>query len=310
MKITDCCSLQNQRWLVRKAHKTGHRPTPSEIIRLQSLSDKKEERIAAEFVKGLDAFLARIPAEALEAAAEQGRDALESLIPYDDLVDDLDFLSEETQEIMIGAALMAIGFLVVSTRNLQFDPTHERIARVNAANAGLLLQAISDENRIIIQATISRTLGQAPALVAEQIRTSVGLTPKMNTALQTFRAKQIADGLSAVQVARLVKDKRDRMIDVRAMAIARTEGIRAVNAGQMELWRQAAEQGVIDADKARKVWLTVNDDRRSAICDQLDGHPPIPLNELFFSSIAGESFDYPPAHVNCRSAVVLEGGGA
>lgn len=89
--------------------------------------------------------------------------------------------------------------------------------------------------------------------------------------------------------------------DTRAELIARTETMKAANAGQQEAWDQAVDDGLLTGDE-KQVWITAPDERLCPICDEMDGQE-IALGESF--DVDGEELDGPPAHPNCRCTVGL-----
>lgn len=92
--------------------------------------------------------------------------------------------------------------------------------------------------------------------------------------------------------------------DARAETIARTETMRASNAGQQLAWDQAAMQGLLSGNE-QKEWIVTPDDRLCPICEPMDG-VTVDLDESF--DVDGEEIDEPPAHPNCRctTGLVLE----
>jgi SPP1 gp7 family putative phage head morphogenesis protein len=89
--------------------------------------------------------------------------------------------------------------------------------------------------------------------------------------------------------------------DARAELIARTESMTAANEGQMALWDQAQEAGLIGPN-AQKEWVTAGDEKLCPICDGLDGEQ-VGLDETFDAD--GEDIEGPPAHPNCRCVIAL-----
>lgn len=78
---------------------------------------------------------------------------------------------------------------------------------------------------------------------------------------------------------------------VRAKAIAQTEVNRAQNFGELFAWRQSGM-------KVKKEWT--NSNPQSDVCKFLTG-TRIGIDEKFF--FRGNTFDAPPAHVNCKSTL-------
>jgi SPP1 gp7 family putative phage head morphogenesis protein len=87
--------------------------------------------------------------------------------------------------------------------------------------------------------------------------------------------------------------------DARAETIARTEAARAANAGQVEAWDQAVEEGLLTGQE-KKEWITTPDDRLCPICEPMDG-VQVDLDEDF--NVDGERMSEPPAHPNCRCTI-------
>lgn len=67
--------------------------------------------------------------------------------------------------------------------------------------------------------------------------------------------------LSAADMDRIAGRYRDRLLAHRAEVIARTESITALRAGRAEGIRQAAEQGIIDPTRVKRIWDATMDRR-------------------------------------------------
>lgn len=94
------------------------------------------------------------------------------------------------------------------------------------------------------------------------------------------------------RVRKVIKTSKNR-----AEKIARTETNRANNQGKL--------QAIKDTDlDYKKKWVSAMDHRTSEICKRLNGQV-VELDEKFKDNTTGEEFDSPPAHVNCRSALVF-----
>lgn len=87
----------------------------------------------------------------------------------------------------------------------------------------------------------------------------------------------------------------------RAERIARTEVMKASNAGQQNLWDQAVEGGMLSGNE-KKEWIVTPDDRLCAVCEPMDG-VVVPMDEPF--DVNGELMLEPPVHPNCRCTVGL-----
>jgi SPP1 gp7 family putative phage head morphogenesis protein len=89
--------------------------------------------------------------------------------------------------------------------------------------------------------------------------------------------------------------------DARAEMVARTETMRAANEGQLQLWDQATEAGILTGDE-KKEWIVTPDDRLCPICEPLDGEQT-GLDDTF--KVDGDEIDGPPAHPRCRCTIAL-----
>ena len=136
-----------------------------------------------------------------------------------------------------------------------------------------------------------------------------GLTPGWEKAVMNFADRQaeqiypqIGRGMSPAKAQDVVAARATRYAEklrrARARMIARTEIMRASNQGQLYAMRQAINDGLVDAGRAGKMWMTGPIDV-CATCEGLMGQV-IPVNESF--ALVG---DAPPAHPNCRCVISL-----
>lgn len=154
----------------------------------------------------------------------------------------------------------------ISSKGFKFDVTNPAAVAWAKAHAG---DTIDDMN--------SATVEDIRDLVADAFE-------------QQFDVDELAD-----KIADLIGD------DARAEMVARTETMRAANEGQMQLWDQATEAGLLTGDE-QKEWIVTPDDRLCPICEPLDGEKA-GLDETF--KVDGEEIDGPPAHPRCRCTIGL-----
>ena len=190
---------------------------------------------------------------------------------------------------------------------LNFDLLNESSVQRLREYGGALITGITEKTRQGILDTIEAAFrrGGSPFEQARQIRNSIGLTPRQATAVDNFRAMLIAEGRSPAQVKRMTDAYYNRQLTFRARTIARTETIRASNAGQREIWNQASEQGLLDANTVRRGWVITPDDRLCPICEPIPSMNPdgVPLNGMFDTPVG--PLEGPPAHPNCRCAEAI-----
>lgn len=139
---------------------------------------------------------------------------------------------------------------------------------VNGQQVGGQLQVIRD----VLAANWQRT----PRQLAVALKAVVGLTSRQALALERYRQALEAAGTKAKELAKLTTRERNRLGEIRANRIARTETVSMANRAQLELWAVEKEAGHLSGiDLSRE-----------------------------FQGLAGPK-KYPPAHPNCLCAVQI-----
>lgn len=115
--------------------------------------------------------------------------------------------------------------------------------------------------------------------------------------------------LTKEQIDQMVEAYTRKMLKYRAETIATTEAIRAAHMGNLEIWRQAIDQGIVKSDLIRRKWIVAKDERTCLICRPIPG-----LNKGLegygikwgekFKLTDGGSVAMPGAHPRCRCTVV------
>jgi SPP1 gp7 family putative phage head morphogenesis protein len=214
---------------------------------------------------------------------------------------------------------------------LAFDLLNQRAVNFLRTYSFSLIREISQDTALAIRNVVLGAFQQGghPYAQAREIRDLIGLTESQARAVDTFRralesreADQIRQALerglrdkrfdptlrsaleggsmSQEQIDRMVSRYYERALAYRAETIARTETIRASMAGEHEAWRQAAEQGLLDTARTRRIWITAHDERVCPVCQPLNG-VQVRLGEPFTGGI-----DAPPAHPRCRCSVGIK----
>lgn len=192
-----------------------------------------------------------------------------------------------------------------------------------------LIQGISAESREAIRSILLHAFeyGGSPAEQARLIRNVVGLNTQQTKAVLNYwnmlesgdegrmmeainrelrdarfdgsvlRAVEEGQFLDPDKIDQMVSRYSERSLNYRAEMIARTETIRAENAGISETWRQAVEQGFLDPTDL-KVWIASDD--ACEICLNIEdiNQDGVPIGEPFDDGDGGE-IDEPPFHPNC-----------
>lgn len=197
-------------------------------------------------------------------------------------------------------------------RRVRFDLVREISNRQKAAIRAALLSGIS--------------AGDNPSAIARVIRASIGLTERDVMAVESFRSAienssltdAVRPGLGPkleTMVRRVVRENqsdridelvdryRQRLLKRRSETIARTEAMRALNAGAHEALTQAVEDRAIDPSRLRRYWLTARDEITCPVCNgiSMSNKAGVPANVPFVTSKG--SLLAPPAHPNCRCTV-------
>ena len=187
----------------------------------------------------------------------------------------------------------------------------ERAADWARSHAGNMVTAITDGQRVSIRDTVARVFTGAdadrltPAQAAKVIRSTVGLTPKLNQAVLNLRDELVDQGRTQPQVDSSVRKYGDKLRAYRAQAIATTETLDAANVAQQAKWQDASAQGLILPSQVSRVWNVTEDDRLDlVVCAPMDGQR-VGLHE-FFTTGDGRQILTPTAHPFCRCFLTIE----
>lgn len=141
-----------------------------------------------------------------------------------------------------------------ATVRLSFDKTNPRALAYARTRSSYLIKEVSKETIKGIRFMVGQAfeLGLPPVKLRQLIKQSVGLRSDQIAALHNFGTQE---GVTPAQIAKYQK----KLLNDRAILIARTETMRSANAGQQELWMQAKDEKLIDPDQKR-VWIDSGDD--------------------------------------------------
>lgn len=141
------------------------------------------------------------------------------------------------------------------------------------------------------------------------IRPMVGLTRPQAAANLKYYQKLIEDGMSQKKARDKAIRYASRQHRYRGYNIARTELAFAYNQGSYEGTKQAQAKGYMG--ETVKVWCTADDERVCQICGALEGSQVAMDEDFDFDTrLAGSENPtirrVPPAHPNCRCAVIYK----
>lgn len=163
----------------------------------------------------------------------------------------------------------ALGFVP----ELTFNPTNARVSRWIDDHTAEFVTGITEESRNAIKAVVGRSMVEemSASEIFRTVRQSVGLTERMAVAAQNIFHNGVLQGLDRDEAMLEASNYADRALTYRAEMIARTESLRAANAGQSEGWLQAADQGYFNRNEAEVEWVVTPDDRLCEYCQPMDG---------------------------------------
>lgn len=219
---------------------------------------------------------------------------------------------------------------------VSFDRVNQRAIDAMQQNQLRLVREFSLEQRqstrTAMNAGVAR--GANPRTIAREVRDSIGLTSRQVQIVENYRrsletlsrdalqrklrdarfdptvrrAITTSEPLAQAQIDRMVGRYRERWLSFRATTIARTESLRAVSAGNQEMFIQAVEEGQINAKDLQRQWNTALDERVRSSHGSMHGQLRA-LDEPFISG-KGARLRFPsdpnaPADetIQCRCAV-------
>lgn len=221
---------------------------------------------------------------------------------------------------------------------IRYDVTNTRSVEYMRTASLQTISGVSDETREMIRGVMSSGLEQGtnPLQIARDIRDSIGLTPFQTRAVDSYRAslesgdfsdalgRELAHGgydrsilaaqrdgraLPPAQVDRMVNSYRDNAVKARSETIARTEAMRATNAGSHELFNQAVEHGDVKPEQLVRTWVHKNRGKHNRDFHHVMNGQRRGLNEPFTSGLGnalmfpGDPKAGPRETVNCRCTV-------
>lgn len=166
-----------------------------------------------------------------------------------------------------------------------------------AGEAGTLAAGVESATEAAIQAVVreGREAGRSVSQIVALLVTTFGLTEQQAQAVTGFYAELLDDGRSATQAGRLAGRYADKLLDHRAGTLSRDQTVRAVNAGQSLLWREAVRGGQLSPEEWLREWVAIlGDGRVCAICYGAHGSRA-PIGGYY-----PNGYSEPHAHPRCR----------
>lgn len=201
-------------------------------------------------------------------------------------------IDEHTAYIDAGKTAAAALDAKVDDALIRFDATNPHATRWANQNQLDLVRDVTNDQRAMLRTVHADGVaaGMNPREVAQEMRSSIGLTDYQAQIVTNYRkalesgdfsnalGRELTDGradrsvaaamrdgraLSQAQINKMVDQYRSNWIDFRAETIARTESLRVTHQGTAELYRQAISNGDVDADDLTQEWNHGHTDKNS-----------------------------------------------
>jgi len=310
----------------------------AELDRLLRQADQLSAEIRQAFIDAVNRLGDQIDINQIKTLLEQGRvDQAISVVDAQLTAQGFQPVAQAITAAAVNAAQQsATAVNALGEMNISFGITNPTTVDFLRTYEMGLIRAMSQDAlasvRTAIQAGVAS--GRNPIDTARDVRQFIGLTDSQTQAVLNYRnaltqgsrdalSRQLRDRrfdptvaraargesvLSSDQIDNMVSRYSARYLKYRSETIARTESIRALNAGNHQLWNQFVASGKVGSNTVTKTWITAGDDLVRDTHAELDGEEAA-LNEPFDS--AEGPIMYPgdwtaPASmtINCRCALI------
>ena len=168
-------------------------------------------------------------------------------------------------------------------------------------HTGEFITQVGETERMAIREVILNGMerGRNAATMARDIRQHIGLTRPQVETISRLRESMETANIPEKRIEDVIDKRIKKMIRQRAQVIARNETILASKEGYRQSYLDAANQGLIDANKSRRYWVITPLDA-CEICRPIPGMNPngVGLYEPFQTPI-GPLLNV-HAHIQCR----------
>lgn len=274
--------------------------------RIYSVAEQMGSSVKASLVEGLKTFRNRADVEKVEAALRKGDFlAATEAVPFVKLPKDLAGLRDKIGKVVDKSAERSVTFFPkVLQPEVVFSADAPRVSKYILGHTGELIQGVTDQQRLAVQSMVRKSLDGAipPARAAKMVRDVMTLNERQSIALQNYYEKLAKSDFTPREMDVMLDAYGNELLDARCLMIARTETADAVNFGQLELWRQAADDGIIEAQQTYKEWV-IDPGTACERCEALDGQRVL-LDEQFDTDDG--PVDGPTLHPHCNCMLSLE----
>ena len=307
------------------------------LARITTLLDRAEPAVRRRFIQLTNAAKQIGTLEEIAGLLEAGR--IEEALAITDGISQ--GLVSQLEQVYAAAGFSSAAALRSQTDTLfEFNAINARsVATLQTERLRLVREFNSQQRaatRILLEDAFTR--GLAPIEQARVIRESISLSSSQARAVVNYR-RLLSEGtpgslgqvlerklrdkrfdpsvraaargdrvLTSAQIDRMVVRYEERFVAFRARTIARTETVAAVGAGDLEMWNQAIESGVVDPQDVINEWSTAADERVRPSHNFMNKQQQ-PFGEAFTSGAGnrlrfpGDPLGPPSDTINCRCVV-------
>lgn len=182
-----------------------------------------------------------------------------------------------------------------------------RVDRASGRRAGGLIGLTNNQAEFVVNARVQLESGD-PTLMRQY------LTRKARDRRYDAQVLRAIEAGEPVKDARFIAERySDRLLKVRGDTIARTETIKAFNAGEQEALQQAIDEGHTRRENIIRVWSSSGDDGRTRDSHLAMDGQEVGLDEAFVNPMTGSRMMYagdtslgagPEDVINCRCAIL------
>jgi SPP1 gp7 family putative phage head morphogenesis protein len=272
---------------------------PTSTPKILPIADRLTGQTRKTFLQAIRKLQRSASAKDILKAIETGNlGAVQSAIKYSKLAKDLGPTISTMNAALIAAGRVTLLDIGIKVR---FDIKNRFAEKAAIDHRARLVRDVSSATQRAISHVVNKGLveGIAPRELAKLIKPMIGLTSNQASSALTLRKTMLMSGASPATTSKVVGRWIEKKLKERAVTIARTEIIRASNAGQHAAWNDAIDKQLIRVGGEPREWLAADSERTCPICVGLDGEI-VPFDQPFSTGAM-----YPPTHPRCRCSVGL-----
>ena len=252
--------------------------------RSSALLLETEASLRAGFAVLVKSVLGQQSLDAVEDLILQGRtlDVLNAILPSVTA-----FADQVSSGYVVAGADTAAAIALLTNSTTSFNQTNLTSTAFMADNRSRIISQFTQDQARATGRAVGDSIvnGDTARVQAAALRSSIGLTDRQVIAMQKFRtnldnlsrdalARALRDKgfdetvrraiatntpLTQTQINRMVESYRVRLLAFRAKVVAQSEALRVVNAGNLDMFRQAVDLGLIDGSSIQRRWKTAGD---------------------------------------------------